>query len=158
MSSKLIRKALQQSIALDDATANENKTEKGRTIKEKKKMVKNNPVALSKQDLLQRQVDSMLRFDKYVSATKSKKSSKAVLHKRMVDAKHRKKTEKKLRIIDMDGGIINSRSSSSWYAKQNHAKTFNKVKDKKEKERKSMEDIAKLLRKKSKSKEKRGTS
>lgn len=158
MSSKLVRKALQESLEFDDARndddddATRRSTTKktaatigGRGGRKKRKTTKAT-VATTTDELVRERIDRMLRFDRYAA---QKNDSAARASSRRTDAARRDgKMKRRARMSELeDGDVVNSRSSSSWYARRPREKTFDKERARKERKRKSIEDIAALMKK-----------
>jgi len=166
MSTRLVKKFLQESLALDEldpprmTPIDGNETKSSLTKKKKyhtettnspKKYQKDKimdrvrvvpRVKLEQDDLLKCQVESMLLFDNAFSKTSSSAAS-ASLKRKTREGRERQKARKRIR--SMSGTLGNSRSSSSCISNRKLQPTYDKKKIESEKELKSLEDLAKRL-------------
>ena len=144
MSFKLVKKLLQQTEELE----REELTNQGNVSKKRKRadMTEATVVPLTKNELLQRHIQSKIRLDQTLSARSS-------ASKQTVDRleKERKKQLKLRSKASTDGGVGNSRGSCYQKSHQHHEPTFNKKRHREEKKEKMLRDIAKLLNKTKKS-------
>lgn len=140
MSSKLVRKLLQQTSELESFEKSA-ETKSGA----KKRKREETTVHLDKKELLQRHIQSKIRLDRTIHA-RGKQVSKDSLERVRKD---RKKQEKlRTKALQFDGGVVgNSRGSSYQKAHQRHEPTFNKKRHETEKKENMLKDIAKLLKK-----------
>lgn len=143
MSRKLVRKLLQASefdadVGADHARPLSKKRKKTDTAEEKK------PV-----DPVQLHVQSMLRLDRAISMRDATghESLQRVIKKQQQQGRQRSKSRN-----SADGGVGNSRSSCSRRSQLRPEPTFDKKKDALAKRQKSIQEIAKLLKKQSKKK------
>mmetsp|Transcript_19723 Transcript_19723/g.30412 ORF Transcript_19723/g.30412 Transcript_19723/m.30412 type:complete len:162 (-) Transcript_19723:1387-1872(-) len=155
MSKRLVRKLLQQTNELD---ASSNVTENQDDDDHTKRMIKKRKYAKKKEsetvhdvDLVQMHIKTMLGMDRAISELGGTASQQSLLGRR--EEEHRIKSKRRSKLIkkkNMDGGVGNSRSSSSRNAKHKLEPTFDKKKAEAAKEKKTLEDIAKMLKKRSK--------
>lgn len=112
--------------------------------KRKVKSAKRTPLTVSTEDILQEQTQSLLRLDgavkKYTSNT-----AKRSFHRHSSNLHHNQRTQNDLK--RNLGGLSNSRSSISSFAKRPHEKSFDKERDKRRREEGYFEDLAKALKK-----------
>mmetsp|Transcript_37468 Transcript_37468/g.44707 ORF Transcript_37468/g.44707 Transcript_37468/m.44707 type:complete len:178 (+) Transcript_37468:23-556(+) len=168
MSTRLVKKFLQESLALDELAPSKDTLLDGnqikssmlkkkkyhketKTTKNQKKYQKNkisNSVRvvprgkLEQDDLMKSQVESMLLFDNAFLQTSSS-AVKASLKRKTREGRERQKIQKRIR--SMSGTLGNSRSSSSLISNRKLEPTYDKKKVESEKELKSLEDLAKRL-------------
>jgi len=147
MSYKLIQKSLQQAIDRRNKQENVDDQSSTQNLNNSTKN-KSTTRTLNEQDLLKLQVKSMLSFDKHSIKSKSQKQ---VVTKRAQSFKHAKQSRKKInaQTLKPNALILNSRSSSSVYSskKMKNIPTVTKQKSKREREKKSIEELAKQLKK-----------
>jgi len=149
MSSKLIRKSLQQSINQKNHENDINEQTRLQLNTYPKKQNQQTKTEMTNEELLQAQVKTMVMFDKYSNRVKS--SQARLKEKRMKSFEHTKRMRKKvLSKTTMNSGVIfNSRSSSSI----NNSKIFKAPKTvtkegvKKEREKRAMEELVKRFKK-----------
>eukprot|EP00565_Helicotheca_tamesis_P005307 CAMPEP_0185733250 /NCGR_PEP_ID=MMETSP1171-20130828/18921_1 /TAXON_ID=374046 /ORGANISM="Helicotheca tamensis, Strain CCMP826" /LENGTH=135 /DNA_ID=CAMNT_0028402925 /DNA_START=147 /DNA_END=551 /DNA_ORIENTATION=+ len=131
MSSKLLKKLLQQANEYDAGPneAEAAKASKTRKPKQAKKAGKKAPASMNESsggvsdDPIQNQIKSMLQFDQVVARYSRYEDN--VMKKRLRDEQREAKSRKRLR-LQCDGGVGNSRSSSSRNAQLASEPTFNK--------------------------------
>jgi len=150
MSSKLVRKLLQQTGELENGESSKDSDQK-KGAKKRKRAIDGDEAAVpvDKSELLQLHIQSKIRLDGKISASgkhASKQSSDRVEKERKKQSKLRSKA------VQMDGGVGNSRGSSYQKAHTRHEPTFNKKRHRAEKKEKMLRDIAKLLKKTKKQK------
>jgi hypothetical protein len=142
MSSKIVRKQLlQQQTSAFDLT--EKKSESAVKGSKKRKRPLEEPAALvDKKELLRLHVQSMIRVDNAIEARgeSGQKSLERLQKERKAHSKLRSKST-------ADGGVGNSRGSSSQKSRPVHVPTFNKKRYAQEKKEERLRDIAKLLKK-----------
>lgn len=148
MSSKLVRKLLQQTtIPLGN-----NNVGNGHTpITPKRKIISASitPMKVSKEEVLQEQAQSLLRLDTAVKKYSSNTAQRSF--QRHTSSLNHKKREL-LASKRNRGGLSNSRSSSSSFAKKTHERSFDKERAKRRKDEGYFEDLARALKKAKKSK------
>lgn len=142
MSAKLVRKLLKQTSELDFT---EDKTD-GSAFKgsKKRKRPKEEQVApVDTKKLLQLHVQTMIRVDNVIEARgeADQRSLERLQKERKTQSKLRSKAK------HIDGGVGNSRGSSSQKSRPVHVPTINKKRYAQEKKEKTLRDIAKLLKK-----------
>mmetsp|Transcript_15191 Transcript_15191/g.27544 ORF Transcript_15191/g.27544 Transcript_15191/m.27544 type:complete len:140 (-) Transcript_15191:18-437(-) len=124
-------------------------------INQKKKHVKSSAntstAKVSKEEMMQEHVQSILRLDNYVRNYTSSTAKKSFT-RHSSDLKQQQKQKKNLK--RNPEGISNSRSSSSSFAQKTHEKTFDKEKEKRRREQGYFGDVARALKKAKKSKKK----
>lgn len=143
---------LQQQTNEFDAALIEKKEDAGTSSKkdkQKRKRAAADGELAQDVDFFQLHVQNLLFLDQKVSqlGSNSQKSLDRIQDGHESQRKKRSKLRKK-----GDSGIGNSRSSSSRNSKQKHGATFDKKKAEAAKQKKTMEDIAKMLKKSSKKK------
>ncbi|KAL7462262.1 hypothetical protein ACHAXS_002647, partial [Conticribra weissflogii] len=150
MSSKLVKKLLQQTCA---NLGEDQETSHREKIKfSKPSLSTSDAPTLTKEEALQRHVQSILRFDalaiKYSSKTAQNSFTR---HSSMMKTKDKIKKQ----VAKAKSSTGNSRSSCSAFTNLPKEKTFNKKLEKRRREETYFEDVAKML-KKVKKKSKRG--
>lgn len=146
MSLRLVRRLLQQTAELSAETTEQEDDQKKEDIRRKKrKQNKKEQVPVDEKEVVQHQINSLLFLDRKMSAKDSKKNVTATrIRETHIKQQHiQKSTAKKL--------LGNTRGSSS-QLKKAPLPTFNKKIYQKLKEKKRLEQIAKLLKKSSKTK------
>mmetsp|Transcript_22532 Transcript_22532/g.33532 ORF Transcript_22532/g.33532 Transcript_22532/m.33532 type:complete len:161 (-) Transcript_22532:2632-3114(-) len=160
MSSKLLKKLLQQASDFDTVSdkTDADKAKKSKEAASKKKADKRT-LSLGKEsseeveeDPIQKQIKSMIQFDRTIARYSRYEDS--VMKKRQREEQREAKSRKKLQSL-ADGGVGNSRSSSSRNALLGSEPTLTKNKIVQEKEAKNLRDIAKMLQKRKKSRQSR---
>jgi hypothetical protein len=143
MSTKLVRRLLQQTSELDNGIQEEDKNAAKRKKRKLKKQVHEEPA--DEQEVVDWHIRSMLRLDQAIvsKGSKGKESLQRIEREQQAENKRRKK---------VDGAVVGNSRSSSQQMKRTHEPTFDKKKDKKEREEKRMKEIARLLKKGSKKK------
>jgi outer membrane protein OmpA-like peptidoglycan-associated protein len=144
MSTKLVRRLLQQTSELDHGIQEVDKNaEKRKKRKLKKLGVHEEPA--DEQEVVDWHIRSMLRLDQAIVSKSSngKESLQRIEREQQTENKRRKK---------VSGEVVGNSRSSSQQMKRTHEPTFDKKKDKKEKEEKRLKEIARLLKKGSKKK------
>jgi alkaline phosphatase len=139
MSTKLVRRLLQQTADLDSATPSAAAKHK----KSRKRKKTNDQPPVEQEEVIDQQVRSMLFMDRALSSKGSKKDDTV--------QRIRDQQQRATKIRKKSSGIVlgNSRDGSS-QSRLAPEPTFNKKKHKKEKEENKLMEIAKLLRKSSK--------
>jgi hypothetical protein len=140
MSTKLVRRLLQQTSELDHGIKEEEITTK-RKRRKLKKQIHEEPA--DEQEVVDWHLRSMLRLDQAIvsKGAKGKESLQRIELEHQTENKSRKK---------VSGAVVGNSRSSSQQMKRTHEPTFDKKKDKKEKEEKRLKEIARLLKKGSK--------
>lgn len=140
MSSKLVKKLLQQTSELE---SDESAKEKSLSKKRKRAVDHNEtPVTMDKNELLQRHIQSKIRLDRTLSSRGASRQSVD-----RVEKERTKQSKLRLKALRLDGGVGNSRGSSYQKTHEHHEPTFNKRRNREEKKKKMLQDIAKLLKK-----------
>lgn len=164
MSSKLIRKSLQLSIdrkkkRKDSLELHKDEKSIQKNYKPQETQPRSQPPPpnkMTQQELLQIQVQSMLKFDKYSSKQTNMDTQNRVMKKRMESFKEKEKTKKQIHSQTMkpNGMIMNSRSSSSILKKKSikAPRTVSKNGEKKRREHRAMAELVKRLKKHEKEK------
>jgi hypothetical protein len=140
MSFKLVKKLIQQTEDLEELT------NQGHLSKKRKRAEEEVVVPLTKNELLQRHIQSKIRLDKTLSAGSS--ASKQTVDR--IEAQRKKQSKLRSKAI-VEGGVGNSRGSAYQKSHEHHEPTFNKKRHREEKKEKMLRDIAKLLNKTKKS-------
>ena len=142
MSSNLVRRLLKQTSELnftDDKT--DGSASKG---SKKRKRPKEKPVApVDTKELLRLHVQSMILVDSAIEA-RGEAGQRSLERIQKERKRHSKLRSKAVRI---DGGVGNSRGSSSQKSRPVHVPTINKKRYEQEKKEKTLRHIAKLLKK-----------
>mmetsp|Transcript_8667 Transcript_8667/g.18524 ORF Transcript_8667/g.18524 Transcript_8667/m.18524 type:complete len:151 (-) Transcript_8667:248-700(-) len=150
MSSKLVKKLLQQTCTDLGEDKEPNRWEK---VKLSKPLSSSPDVpALTKEEALQRHVQSILRLDTLVNKYSSKAAQNS-FSRHTSNMEEKDKTKKQ--VAKTKSSIGNSRSSCSAFTSLPKEKTFNKIIEKRSREEAYFQDVAKAL-KKAKKKSKRG--
>jgi hypothetical protein len=143
MSSKLVKKLLQQTNRALDTTNGESAKE----VQSRKRRVsaKASPrEAMTKEEILQSHVQSILRLDHKIQTSASTVAQKSF-------ARHSSQVRKQQKAVSNSkktaAGVSNSRSSTSNFAQKKHEPTYDKVKAKQQREEAYYEGVAKALRK-----------
>lgn len=145
MSSKLVKKLLQQTTTqpsdnneYDDGNSSE-KQKHGKYVTKSKTNVK-----VSKEEMIQEHVQSMLRLDNLVQRYSSSTTQKS-FNRHTTNIKQQSK--KRRSNVEGASAIGNSRSSSSSFTQKPHQKRFDKESAKRSKEEGYYEDLARALKK-----------
>ena len=149
MSSKLVKKLLHQ--ATTQAANNEHDVggQKRSQNKRFESIPRKSTTKVSKEEMMQEHVQSLLRLDNLVQKYSSSTAKKS-FDRHSSDLKHKQKQKLKTKT----GGVGNSRSSSSSFSQKPHEKRFDKERVKRKKEEGYFEDLAKALKKAKKNKRK----
>lgn len=147
MSAKLVRKLLQQTSEFDFTKKKSESAGKG--SKKRKPPLEESSVVVDKKVLLQRHVQSMIRVDNAIEARgeSGQRSLERLQKERKTHSKLRSKYSQ-----HVDGGVGNSRGSSSQKSRPMDVPTFNKKRYAQEKKEERLRAIAKLLKKTKKKK------
>lgn len=147
MSSKLVKKLLQQTAVpltnneYDDGVG-QNKARKRYT---KPSTKRSSSQVISKEEMVQEHVQSLLRLDNLAQRYTTSKAQKSFdRHSSNIKQEQKEKQNTKRKAV---AGISNSRGSSSSFAQKPHEKRFDKVKDKRSREEGYFEDLARALKK-----------
>ena len=152
MSSKLVKKLLLQATT-PLVSSNEDVVD-GNQSKRKKTINSTQKVFISKEDIVQEHIDSILRLD---NLTQSYTSSTA---KRSFDRKAtsiKQQSKNRRNLIKNREKISNSRSSSSTFSQKPQEERYDKKRDKRRREEKSISNLAKAMKKMKKRKKKDAT-
>jgi hypothetical protein len=136
MSFKLVKKMIQQTEELEELT------NQGHLSKKRKRAKEEVVVPLTKNELLQRHIQSKIRLDQTLSARSS--ASKQTVDR--LEAQRKKQSKLRSKAI-----VGNSRGSAYQKSHEHHEPTFNKKRHREEKKERMLRDIAKLLNKTKKS-------
>jgi hypothetical protein len=144
MSTKLVKKLLQQTNRpLNSADEDEAK----RTVQSRKRKaaVKSSSMKdVTKEDMLQSHIQSILRLDHKIQTAASTVAQKS-FSRHSTNMKKNKTTA--LKSKQSASGVSNSRNSTSSFQKRRHEPTYDKVKARKKSEKDYYESVAKALRK-----------
>jgi hypothetical protein len=140
MSFKLVKKMIQETEELEELTY------QGHLSKKRKRAKEEVVVPLTKNELLQRHIQSKIRLDQTLSARSS--ASKQTVDR--LEAQRKKQSKLRSKAI-VKGGVGNSRGSAYQKSHEHHEPTFNKKRHREEKKERMLRDIAKLLNKTKKS-------
>ena len=142
MSSKLVKKLLHQTSAplrrAEDAIDDRGLKRKSRSAP--------STAAKTKDELVQDHIQSMLRIDSLIESQSSKMAKRSFTRQ-----SHELKRRQKERQAAKKTSTGNTRGSSSIFSQQKYSRTYNKARDKKEKEEEYFNDIARALKKAKKS-------
>ena len=143
MSSKLVKKLLQQTNRSLTKTDDENDRE---VLSRKRKSISKTPAkkVMTTEDVLQSHVQSILRLDHKIQTSASSVAKKS-FSRHSSNIKKQQKTVSSAKKVA--GGVSNSRSSTSNFAKKKPEPTFDKVKARQQREEDYYEGIAKALKK-----------
>ena len=145
MSSKLVKKLLHQTSAplrrAEDAT-----DDSGRKRKSKSRSASSTAAAKTKDELVQDHIRSMLRMDALIDSQSSKTAKQSFTRQ-----SHELKRRKKEHNAAKNTSTGNTRGSSSVFSQQKYSRTYNKARDKKDKEEEYFNDIARALKRARKS-------
>ena len=147
MSSKLVKKMLQQTTMPRNEPSSQNLPQK-RASQSATTLAR---TKASKEELLQEHVQSMLRLDNLMQRYSSS-TAKSSFDRHASSLKTRQKQKQSSK--KNAGSISNSRSSSSSFALKPHEKTFDKKNEKRRREEEYFEGLAKALKKARKRKKK----
>ena len=148
MSSKLVKKLLQQTSRSLNKTDDKNQRESlSRKRKSTPKTLEKR--AMTTEDMLQSHVQSILRLDHKIQTSASSVAKKS-FSRHSSDMKKRQKTASNSKKIA--AGVSNSRSSTSNFSKKKPEPTYDKVKARQQREEDYYEGIAKALKKSKKRK------
>ncbi|KAL7477621.1 hypothetical protein ACHAW6_003419 [Cyclotella cf. meneghiniana] len=143
MSSKLVKKLLQQTNRPPTTTDQE---KKGQAQSRKRKIwtAPTTKAATTKEEILQSHVQSILRLDSIIRNSASATAQKSFArHSSKLKQQHYTLSAAKLSSV----GVGNSRSSSSNFTKKKHEASYDKAKDKQQREEAYYKGIAKALEK-----------
>lgn len=148
MSFKLVRKLIQQTGELE--AANETTDELDKRPNKRRRNDDNSTTTdskpLSKHELLQLHIQQKIRIDQVISSRGQEASQKS-LNRVAKNQKKQAKLRSKAVASNVNGGVGNTRGSSSQKLSGRHEPTFNKKRYQEEKKEKTLRDIAKLLKK-----------
>lgn len=154
MSSKLIRKSLQNSIALDDRSSSlaaQSETRRRKTAKSLKDDKNDLPV----QSTI---VQNMLSFDDFFKKNPTRNRNEVTASRRVLKKKNDVKHKlSKNSSINASGNVFNSRSNNSIYQRNSKVRTFDKKREEKEKKKREFDQLARLLKKHDKKNKKKKT-
>lgn len=154
MSSKLVKKLLQQTtVPLTNNDDDGSRKKSG--IRNTKSSASKRTVKVSKEEVVQEHIESMLRLDNLVQQHSSSTARKSFDRKLSTIKKQQKQTKSLKR---KPGAISNSRSSGSSFAQKPQEQSFDKKRDKRRKEEDYFEDVAKALKKAKKGRKKQRTT
>lgn len=144
MSSKLVKKLLQQTNQPLDST-NEDESKRTEQSRKRKAAAKLSSVKdVTKEDTLQSHIQSILRLDHKIQTSASTVAQKSFTR----HSSNMKKNQKtSLKSKQSAVGVSNSRSSASSIQKRTHEPTFNKFKAREKREEDYYECVAKILKK-----------
>ncbi|KAL7524056.1 hypothetical protein ACHAXR_000418, partial [Thalassiosira sp. AJA248-18] len=143
MSSKLVKKLLQQTAApptnngYDDSSQNQ-------TQKRLHPATNNSKVKISKEEMVQEHIQSILRLDNLVQRHSSSTAQKS-FNRHSSNIKQQQKQKQHLK--RNAGSISNSRSSSSSFTQKPNEKSFDKAREKRTREEGYFKDLARALKK-----------
>ena len=143
MSSKLVKKLLQQTNR-PPTTTDQEKHGQAHTRKRKIWTAPTTKAAATKEEILQSHVQSILRLDSIIRNSASATAQKSF-------ARHSSKLKQQRDTLSAakssSVGVGNSRSSSSNFTKKKHEASYDKAKDKQQREEAYYKGIAKALKK-----------
>mmetsp|Transcript_18322 Transcript_18322/g.25835 ORF Transcript_18322/g.25835 Transcript_18322/m.25835 type:complete len:155 (+) Transcript_18322:136-600(+) len=149
MSKRLVRKLLQQTNELEASSSIHQPPEDDADVKRKKRRrAQKESEPVHEVDYVQMHIQNMLDMDRAIH--KKRKNSQQSLSRLEETHRVQSKTRSKLVRKKSGAGVGNSRSSSSQKAKFKLEPTYDKKKAQAAKEKKTLEDIAKMLKKRSK--------
>lgn len=149
MSSKLVKKLLHQAtVANNEHDAGGQKQSQNRRIES---ISQKSTTKVSKEEMVQEHVQSLLRLDNLVQKYSSSTAQKS-FDRCSSDLKQKQKQKQKLKT--KTGGVGNSRSSSSSFSQKPHEKRFDKEREKRRREEGYFENLARALKKSKKNKRK----
>ena len=156
MSSKLVKKLLQQTaVPVTSSEHDDGSQHRSRNRYIESKKSKSTP-KVSKEDMVQEHVQSLLRLDQLINKHSSKTANDS-FDRHSSNIKRDQKQKQSLKRKNAAGAAVsNSRSSSSSFSQKPHEKRFDKQREKRNKEEGYFEDLARALKKaKKKGKKKR---
>ena len=145
MSSKLVQKSLRQAAAPTSNNSSRNISRKRNT----NPATNRSTVKLSKEEMVQEHIESMLRLDNLVQRNASSTAQKS-FDRHSSNLKQQQKQSSKRNAV----AVSNSRSTSSSFAKLPHEKRVDKEREKRKREEGYFRDLAKALKKAKKGKKK----
>ena len=155
MSSKLVKKLLQQTtVPLANNEHYDGDTQQWTRKRNNKAVSISSESKVSKEDMVQEHVQSLLRLDNLVQRYSSSTAQKS-FDRQTSNLKKRQKQNDLKRNAGSSGGISNSRSSSSSFALKPHERRFDKEGEKRRREEGYYEDLARALKKANKSKKRK---
>ena len=147
MSSKLVQKSLRQAAAPTSNNSSRNISRKRNT----NPATNRSTVKLSKEEMVQEHIESMLRLDNLVQRNTSSTAQKSFdRHSSNLKQQQKQKQSSKRNTV----AVSNSRSTSSSFAKLPQEKRFCKEREKRKREEGYFRDLAKALKKAKKGKKK----
>mmetsp|Transcript_15125 Transcript_15125/g.32832 ORF Transcript_15125/g.32832 Transcript_15125/m.32832 type:complete len:155 (-) Transcript_15125:99-563(-) len=144
MSSKLVKKLLQQTAVPLTNNEYDNDSKKRSGIRNINSATNKSKTKVSKEEMVQEHIQSLLRLDTMVQQYSSSTAKKSFDRKSSIIKKQQKQKHSLKRNA---GGISNSRSSCSSFAQKPHEESFDKKKEKRRKQEGYFEDLAKALKK-----------
>lgn len=147
MSSKLVKKLLQQTSAT--LTASEHDAVSNPMQSRKRKLPPVPQLIVTKEDVIQEHINSIIRLDNIIQKGSTKTTQKSYARQ----STKLKQQQKQVQQAKSNAArVSNSRSSGSLFTQKPHEATYDKEKDKKRKEESYYEDLAKALKKAKKKK------